>query len=263
MTKRDIILEAIIQEYLSSGEPIGSSELQKCIDIEISPSTIRIYLNKLSQEGALVQLHVSSGRVPSNDALVKYWVDRLNPAKTIKIQSVERFENSANEYGLFCVAQKNSVEILREVIEVDNRFLILTFDTKEVVLKYSDQVNRFLSNLIGSEMRKLKNISAQVGLYELYDKLYQILSFEPIISVGEGQLYEIAKQMSDVSFIEQLLNYEFSFGLKEGIYFDGFVPYGYLAVKQLAVIEDENASLFYFGEISCNFEDFLNQGEIK
>ena len=263
MTKRDIILEAIIQEYLNSGEPIGSSELQKCMDIEISPSTIRIYLNKLSQEGALVQLHVSSGRVPTNDALVQYWRDRLNPAKTMEIESIEDFENSANEFGLFCVAQKNSSEYLKEVIEVSGRFLILTFDTKEVVLKYTKQVKGFLSNLIGSEMRELKNISAQVGLYELYDKLHQILSSESIISVGESQLYEIAKAQQDMSFVEQLLNYEFSFGLKEGVYFDGFVPYGCLAVKQLATIEDEDASLFCFGQIGSNFGDFLKQGEIK
>jgi heat-inducible transcriptional repressor len=263
MTKRDIILEAIIQEYLNSGEPIGSSELQKCMDIDMSPSTIRIYLNRLSQEGALVQLHVSSGRVPTHNALIEYWQDRLNPRRVLEIKSIERFENSVDKHGLFCVAQKNSVELLKEIIEVESRFLILAFDTKEVILKYSDQAKRFLSNLIGSEMRELKNISAQVGLYELHDKLQQILSFEPLISIGENQLYEIAKQMSDISFIERLLNYEFSFGLKDGLYFDGFVPYGCLAVKQLAVIEDENASLFYFGEIGCNFEDFLSQGDVK
>lgn len=258
MTKREIILEAIIQEYLNSGEPIGSSELQKCMDIEISPSTIRIYLNRLSQEGALVQLHVSSGRVPTNDALVQYWIDKLNPSMALEIQSKEKLQNSVDEYGLFCLAQKSSKEYLKEIIEVSGRFLILTFDTKEVVLKYSEQVHRFLSNLIGSEMRELKTISAQVGLYELYDKLQQILSHEPLISVGENHLYEIAKAKSDKSFVEQFLDHEFSFGLKEGIYFDGFVPHGCLAVKQLATIEDEDASLFYFGEIGSNFESFLN-----
>ncbi len=257
MTKRDLILEAIIQEYLSSGEPIGSSELQKCMDIEISPSTIRIYLNRLSQEGALVQLHVSSGRVPTNDALVQYWMDRLNPSMPLEIQNIDKLQSSVDEYGLFCVAQKNSKEYLKEIIEVSDRFLILTFDTKEVVLKYTEQVHRFLLNLIGSEMRELKGISAQVGLYELYDKLHQILSSEPLLSVGENQLYEIAKEQRDRSFIEQLLNYEFSFGLKEGVYFDGFVPSGCLAVKQLATIEDEDASLFYFGEVGSDFESFL------
>ncbi len=262
MTKRDIILEAIIQEYLNSKEPIGSSELQKCMDIEISPSTIRIYLNRLSKEGSLVQLHVSSGRVPTNEALIEYWVDRLNPKKTLEIESIEKFENSANEYGIFCIAQKRSEEFLKEVIEVNGRFIILTFDTKEVVLKYSEQVSRFLSNLVGSHMRELKSISAQVGLYELYDKLDQILSYEPLVNVGESHLYEIAKEHEDRSFIENILNYEFSFDLKEGIYFDGFVPHGCLAIKQLAIVEDEDASLFCFGEIDSDFESFL-KGEIK
>ncbi|MBL0687122.1 MAG: HrcA family transcriptional regulator [Sulfurospirillum sp.] len=263
MSKRDIILEAIIQEYLSSGEPIGSSELQKCMDIEISPSTIRIYLNKLSKEGALVQLHVSSGRVPTNNALIEYWVNRLNPMKTIEIVDIDKFENLANECSLFCVVQKSTEEFLKEIIEVSNRFLILTFDTQEVVLKYNEQVQRFLSNLIGSEMRELKNISSQVGLRELYDKLDQILNHEPLLSVGVDQLYEIAREQNDSSFINKLLNNEFSFGLKDGVYFNGFVPYGCLAVKQLATIEKKSASLFYFGEIGSNFEGFINQGESK
>ncbi|WP_024955344.1 HrcA family transcriptional regulator [Sulfurospirillum arcachonense] len=258
ISKRDIILEAIIQEYLNSGEPIGSNELQMKIDMEISPSTIRIYLKKLSEEGALVQLHVSSGRVPTNDALINYWKDRLNPTKTLEISSIENMEDSVNEHGLFCIAQKSTREFFREIIEVSDRFLILSFDTQEVVLKYSEQVKRFLSNLIGCEIRELKNISAQVGLYELHDKLHQILSSFPILLAGESQLYEIAKEQEDRSFINQFLNYEFSFGLKEGVYFDGFVPNGCMAIKQLATIEENDANLFCFGKIDSDFESFMN-----
>jgi heat-inducible transcriptional repressor len=259
MNKRDIILEAIIQEYLSSGEPIGSSELKLKMNIEISPSTIRIYLKKLSDEGALVQLHVSSGRVPTNDALMDYWQSRMRPDKTLEIESLEKIETSTNDYGLFCMAQKSSREFFREIIEVKDRFLILSFDKNEVVLKYSEQVKRFLSNLIGCEMRELKNISAQVGLYELHDKLHQILSSSHLLRVGESELYEIAKGKEDRGFVEHILNSEFSFNLKEGVYFDGFVPEGCMALKQLVTIAKDDAELFCFGKIGSDFESFLNE----
>jgi len=259
VSKRDLILEVIIQEYLNSGEPIGSSELQMKMNIEISPSTIRIYLKKLSDEGALVQLHVSSGRVPTNDALINYWQNRINPTKTLEIDSVDKIESTINDYGLFCIAQKSSREFFREIIEVKDRFLILSFDKNEVVLKYSRQVKGFLSNLIGCEIRELKNISAQVGLYELYDKLHQILNSSAILRVGESELYEIAKEIQDESFLEHLLSSEFSFNLKEGVYFDGFVPSGCMAVKQLAMIEKDDAELFCFGKIDSDFESFFNK----
>lgn len=258
MNKRDIILEAIIQEYLNSGVPIGSSELQMKMNIEISPSTIRIYLKRLSEEGALVQLHVSSGRVPTNEALMDYWQTRIKPSETLNIGSLEKIVSSISDYGLFCMAQKSRKEFFKEIIEVKDRFLILSFDENEVVLKYSDQVKRFLSNLIGCEMRELKNISAQVGLYELYNKLDQILNLSPLVKAGESELYEIAKDRKDRSFVTSFLNSEFSFNLKEGVYFDGFVPAGCMALKQLAKIEQDDAELFCFGKIDSDFEGFLN-----
>jgi heat-inducible transcriptional repressor len=261
ISKRDLILEAIIQEYLNSGEPIGSNELQMKMNIEISPSTIRIYLKKLSDEGALVQLHVSSGRVPTNDALIDYWQNRINPTQALKIDDINRVQSNINDYGLYCIAQKSSREFLKEIIEVKDRFLILSFDKSEVVLKYSRQVKGFLSNLIGCEIRELKNISAQVGLYELYDKLHQMLNSSALFKAGESELYEIAKEINDESFLEHLLNSEFSFNLKEGVYFDGFVPSGCMAVKQLAIIEKDDAELFCFGKIGSDFESFFNKAK--
>ena len=263
ISKRDLILEAIIQEYLNSGEPIGSSELQMKMDIAISPSTIRIYLKKLSDEGALVQLHVSSGRVPTNDALMDYWQSRINPTRKLAINSLDEIESTINDYQLFCIAQKSSREFLKEIIEVKDRFLILSFDKNEVVLKYSRQVKGFLSNLIGCEIRELKKISAQVGLYELYDKLHQILSASAILKAGESELYRIAKELEDESFLEQILSSEFTFSLDEGVYFDGFVPSGCMAVKQLATIEKDDAQLLCFGKIDSDFESFFKQARGK
>ncbi|WP_458699591.1 HrcA family transcriptional regulator [Sulfurospirillum sp. 1307] len=257
MNKRDIILEAIIEEYLNHKEPIGSVELQMRMNISISPSTIRIYLKRLSEEGALAQLHVSSGRVPTQKALIEYWQNRLDTSSVLKIDSVETIETSLEEYELYCVAQKNIKDYLKEVINVNKRYLILSFEEHEVVLKYSDKVERFLNNLIGCEIRDLKNISSQVGLYELHDKLVSLINSSDLLKAGEAKLYEIAKEVSDEKFLNYLLDSEFTLGLKDGVYFDGFVPSGCLALKQPALIEEEDAEIFCFGTIDSNFKSFL------
>ncbi len=84
--KRDIILEEIIKAYLEENLPIGSSLLNERMGMQIPASTIRVYFKKLSDEGVLTQLHVSSGRIPTNDALKEYWSEHLDLANPVHIK---------------------------------------------------------------------------------------------------------------------------------------------------------------------------------
>jgi len=265
VNKRDLILNAIIQEYLSSKEPIGSMELKLKLNISISPSTIRLYLKKLSQEGALAQLHVSSGRIPTVGALIEYWKSKIDTSNVLEIGSVEVIKDAIDEYEIYCLATKSKKDWLKEIINVDNRYLILTFDEHEVVLKYNGKVEKFLTGLVGLEIRELKSIASQVGLYDLHKKLSDLISSSEILKAGESELYEIAKKIRDKKFLEYLLDYEFTLNLSDGIYFDGFVPRGCLAFKQPAKIDDQSAELFCFGSVQSDFSSFLyklcNEGD--
>jgi len=60
------ILEALIQEFIVSGEPVSSKQLAKRRDFEVRDATIRNELNYLMQEGYLEQPHISSGRIPTD-----------------------------------------------------------------------------------------------------------------------------------------------------------------------------------------------------
>lgn len=59
------ILEAIITDYISTGEPVGSRTIAKKYDLGISSATIRNEMSDLEELGLIEQLHTSSGRVPS------------------------------------------------------------------------------------------------------------------------------------------------------------------------------------------------------
>lgn len=60
------ILEAVVREFIDSGEPVSSAFLYEHYDFGIRPAMIRAELSELAEEGYLRQPHHSSGRVPSD-----------------------------------------------------------------------------------------------------------------------------------------------------------------------------------------------------
>ena len=70
------ILQAIIADFISTGEPVGSRSLSKSHDMGISPATIRNEMSDLEDMGYLTHPHTSAGRVPSDKAY-RLYVDEL------------------------------------------------------------------------------------------------------------------------------------------------------------------------------------------
>src|SRR3990167_9555674 len=59
------ILQAVIQDHLTDGRPVGSSELVKKHGLKVSSATVRNEMGELEQTGYLEQPHTSAGRVPT------------------------------------------------------------------------------------------------------------------------------------------------------------------------------------------------------
>jgi heat-inducible transcriptional repressor len=66
------ILKAIVDDYITTGTPVGSRTISKREDINLSPATIRNEMADLEEEGYLEQPHTSSGRRPSDKAFRLY-----------------------------------------------------------------------------------------------------------------------------------------------------------------------------------------------
>lgn len=73
------ILQLIIEDYISTAEPVGSRTIARKYDLGLSPATIRNEMSDLELLGYLEQPHTSAGRVPSAQAY-RLYVDLLNPA---------------------------------------------------------------------------------------------------------------------------------------------------------------------------------------
>jgi len=70
------ILQAVVSEYLHSGEPVGSRTVTRRHDIGLSPATVRNVMADLEEMGLLEQRHTSAGRVPTGIGL-RFFIDSL------------------------------------------------------------------------------------------------------------------------------------------------------------------------------------------
>jgi heat-inducible transcriptional repressor len=76
------VLRAIIEDYVSTNEPVGSKSLVERHQLGVSPATVRNDMAVLEEEGFITQPHTSAGRVPT-DKGYRLFVDRLSSVKPL------------------------------------------------------------------------------------------------------------------------------------------------------------------------------------
>ncbi len=91
------VLRAIVQDFVSTNDPVGSKALAERHDLGVSPATIRNDMAVLEEQGYITQPHTSAGRVPT-DKGYRLFVDRLSavkPLSTAERRAIERFLDGA------------------------------------------------------------------------------------------------------------------------------------------------------------------------
>jgi heat-inducible transcriptional repressor len=76
------VLRAVVEDYISTNEPVGSKALSERHKLGVSPATIRNDMAALEEEGYITQPHTSAGRVPT-DKGYRLFVDRLASLKPL------------------------------------------------------------------------------------------------------------------------------------------------------------------------------------
>ncbi|GLI00354.1 heat-inducible transcriptional repressor HrcA [Phytohabitans aurantiacus] len=87
------VLRAIVEDYVSTQEPVGSKALVERHNLGVSPATVRNDMAVLEEEGYIRQPHTSAGRVPT-DRGYRLFVDRLSrikPLSPAERRAIERF----------------------------------------------------------------------------------------------------------------------------------------------------------------------------
>jgi heat-inducible transcriptional repressor len=91
------VLRAIVQDYVSTQEPVGSKTLVDRHNLGVSPATIRNDMAVLEEEGYIAQPHTSAGRVPT-DKGYRLFVDRLSSIKPLSAaerRAIQQFLDGA------------------------------------------------------------------------------------------------------------------------------------------------------------------------
>ena len=81
------ILQAIIRNYLETGEPVGSRTISKYTDLSLSSATIRNEMADLEELGYLIQPHTSAGRIPT-DKGYRLYVDTMMEEKVEEVNTM-------------------------------------------------------------------------------------------------------------------------------------------------------------------------------
>ncbi len=78
--RRAGVLQALVEEYIGTGEPVSSQAILQRSGIEVSSATIRNDLAKLESYGFVAQPHTSAGRIPTDQGY-RYYVDHCSPGR--------------------------------------------------------------------------------------------------------------------------------------------------------------------------------------
>ena len=91
--RKAAILQAVVQEYIRTAQPVGSNHVVAASAIDVSPATVRNEMAALEVDGYLQQPHTSAGRIPT-DKGYRFFVDTLaspGPLDSARAQQVRTF----------------------------------------------------------------------------------------------------------------------------------------------------------------------------
>jgi heat-inducible transcriptional repressor len=80
--RKTAILGAVVQEYITTAQPVGSTHISSAPNINVSSATVRNEMAMLESEGYLIQPHTSAGRIPT-DKGYRFFVDNLAAPGTL------------------------------------------------------------------------------------------------------------------------------------------------------------------------------------
>ncbi len=110
--RKEKVLRAIIKDYISTAEPVGSRTIAKKYNLGVSPATIRNEMADLEELGYIEQPHTSAGRVPSERGY-RYYVDCLMKKKKL----------NKEEERTILRGYKTKVQDIGTVLQLTNKIL--------------------------------------------------------------------------------------------------------------------------------------------
>ena len=208
------ILQAVIDEYVNTAEPVSSAALVEKYGLNYSSATVRNELAELEKNGYLDKTHTSSGRVPSEKGY-RFYVDELVKEDDISLEEMKyiqsKLSTKVNEiedlakiatstlseithYTTVAIGPKAETQLIEEIkfVLLGTRMLMVVIVTdsglvKETIIKYDEDITlgqvETLNNLFNAKLKgkPLSKIDKPMEEYIFSEIKYSIKVIKPII----------------------------------------------------------------------------------
>lgn len=220
------VLQAIVEEYINTAEPVSSNALTSNHGLDYSSATIRNEMADLEKSGFLDKTHTSSGRIPSAKGY-RYYVDELLQDDNISLEEIKyissKLETKVNEiedltkitantisevthYTTVSIGPKTNTQLIDEIkfVLLGTRMMmaVILTDTglvKETIIKFDEDITEKQVETINYMFNnKLKNQPIEIINRPLEEYLYQEMTdmikvIKPIIEQIKRVLFEEAE----------------------------------------------------------------------
>ena len=237
MKKKDLderkkkVLQAIVEEYINTAEPVSSGSITKGHGLEYSSATIRNDMAQLESIGFLDKPHTSAGRVPSAEGY-RYYVNELLKEDNLSLEEIKYIQNKlkikVNEieeltkvatttlseithYTTVAVGPKADKQIIEEIkfVSLGQRMLMVVIVTdtglvKETIIKFDEDITESqvdtLNNLFNTRLKgkALAKIDKPMAEYIFSEVNYSIGIMRAIIE----QINRIVEEENNNIFLE-------------------------------------------------------------
>lgn len=237
MKKKDLderkkkVLQAIVEEYINTAEPVSSGSITKGHGLDYSSATIRNDMAQLENIGFLDKPHTSAGRVPSAEGY-RYYVNELLKEDNLTLEEIKYIQNKlkikVNEiedltkvatttlseithYTTVAVGPKADKQIIEEIkfVSLGQRMLMVVIVTdtglvKETIIKFDEDITESqvdtLNNLFNTRLRgkPLSKIDKPMAEYIFSEVHYSIGIMNAIIN----QINKIIEEENNDIFLE-------------------------------------------------------------
>lgn len=231
--RKNKVLQAVIEDYVATAEPVGSRTISRRYQLGVSPATIRNEMADLEELGYLQQPHTSAGRVPS-DRGYRYYVDCLMESRNLSDKDEElvrrTFERKVSEIDVLI---RDTARVLSETTHLTTvisgpqiqkahfrELRLVPIGSDKAVLVYITD-----SGFVENQVLDLPVEVTMVELQQVSEVLNEQLRGQPVEALSRASIHALRQELHRYSaLLEQTLRFlgtQLAAGEKQRLYLGG------------------------------------------
>jgi len=207
-SRQELLLKALVESFISDGQPVGSTKLSQTKNIAISSATIRGVFGDLEDLGYIYSPHKSAGRVPT-ELGYRMFVDKMVKVQPVDINLIKKLKiNLTKDHERKSIIKKTN-EVLSSITELTGIISLPTQKNAELkqidFLKLSDDkvlailINK--NNDVENKIINLDRVYSPSELQEASNYLNAIISGQSVLHIRKILLNELEEMRKDMNSI--------------------------------------------------------------